>query len=69
MSRHFLLSVLALFAGLTAAMTPAARAVNCDVNTCINICGKGKVGTGLQACNSWCQVTIQERKDKGQCKK
>ena len=45
-----------------------AAAVNCDVGKCINICSKGKVGTALQSCNSWCQQTIQERKTKGQCK-
>ena len=69
MSRLFPLSLFALFVGLTAAIMPAARAVNCDVSACISMCSKGKVGTSLQSCSSWCQLTIQERKDKGQCKK
>lgn len=50
------------------AFVEPALAVNCDVNTCINICSKGKVGTALQGCNSWCQITIAERKKKAQCK-
>jgi hypothetical protein len=70
MSRVFfaLLSML-LVCGLSVVFAPPALAVNCDVNTCISICSKGKVGTALTSCNSWCQITIQERKDKGQCKK
>jgi hypothetical protein len=57
--------------GLSGVLAPRdalAVAVNCDVGKCINICSKGKVGTALQSCNSWCQQTIQERKTKGQCK-
>ena len=70
MSRVFLalLSML-LVCGLSFAFAPPALAANCDVNTCISICSKGKAGTALSGCNSWCQITIQERKDKGQCKK
>jgi hypothetical protein len=49
MSRLFLLSLFALFVGLTAAMIPAARAVNCDVSACISICSKGKTGASLQS--------------------
>ena len=54
-----------LFFGLTVA---PALAVNCDINTCISICSKGKVGTAIQSCSSWCQITIQDRKKSGQCK-
>lgn len=62
-----LLSTLIVY-GLSIVFAPPALAVNCDVNICISICSKGKVGTSLQACNSWCQLTIEERKKKGQCK-
>lgn len=61
------LSVVIVY-GLSTVFAPPALAVNCDVNICISICSKGKVGTSLQACNSWCQLTIEERKKKGQCK-
>ena len=55
--------------GLATAFAPLASAgVNCDVGKCIDICSKGKVGTSLQACNSWCQITINDRKKSGQCK-
>jgi hypothetical protein len=47
---------------------PALAAVNCDIGKCISICSKGKVGTAIQGCNSWCQQTIQERKNAKQCK-
>jgi hypothetical protein len=57
-----------LVCGLSFVSARPALAVNCDVNTCINICSKGKIGTALTSCNSWCQITIQERKNKGQCK-
>jgi hypothetical protein len=67
MSRLSLLSLSALVLGLIVVASPA-RAVNCDVNTCMNICSKGKAGTAIQSCSSWCQITIKERKDKGQCK-
>jgi hypothetical protein len=70
MSRVFfaLLSML-LVCGLSVVFAPPALAVNCDVGACISICSKGKVGQSLMNCNSWCQITIQERKNKGQCKK
>ena len=61
----FMLSV----CGLTLLFAPPALAVNCDVAACINTCSKGKVGSALTGCNSWCQISIQERKNKGQCKK
>jgi hypothetical protein len=72
MSRRFSLAFLSIVFvyGLSIVFAPRpALAVNCDVNTCINICSKGKVGTAIQSCNSWCQITIQERKTKGQCPK
>jgi hypothetical protein len=70
MSRVFfaLLSVL-LACGLSVVLAPPALAINCDVATCINICSKDKHGQSLMNCNSWCQITIEERKNKGQCKK
>lgn len=59
----------ALVYGLSVAFAPPAlAAVNCDVGKCINICSKGKVGQALQSCNSWCQITIADRKKGGQCK-
>jgi hypothetical protein len=59
----------ALVYGLSIFFAPRpALAVNCDLNACISICSKGKVGTALTSCNSWCQITIQERKNKKQCK-
>ena len=61
------ISFTVLVCGLSFVSAPAL-AVNCDVNTCINICSKGKVGTAQTQCNSWCQITIHERKTKGQCK-
>jgi len=71
MMRRLSLAILStmLVCGLSFISAPPALAVNCDVNTCINICSKGKLGTALQSCNSWCQITIQERKNKGQCPK
>jgi hypothetical protein len=55
--------------GLSIAFAPPAlAAVNCDVGKCISICSKGKVGQALQGCNSWCQITIADRKKGGQCK-
>jgi len=61
------LSALVVY-GLSIVFAPPALAVNCDVAVCINICSKGRVGTSLQSCNSWCQLTIEERKKKKQCK-
>jgi hypothetical protein len=47
----------------------AAPAANCDVSACTSICQKrnpqGAAGSG---CNSYCQITMAERKKKGQCK-
>jgi hypothetical protein len=68
---RLLLSFLAVVfvLGLSGAFAPpAVAAVNCDVGKCISICSKGKVGTALQGCSSSCQLTIEERKKKGQCK-
>lgn len=62
-------AVFVLFSTLFFFGLSPALATNCDVSTCVNICSKGKAGTALQSCNSWCQITIQERKNKGQCKK
>ena len=47
---------------------PAPAAVNCDVNACMSKACKGKRGTAIQVCNSSCQLTIEERRKKGQCK-
>jgi len=58
----------ALVCGLSVAAAPPALAVNCDVGACINACSKGKVGQAIQSCNSWCQITIADRKKSGQCK-
>ena len=55
--------------GLSIVLVPSAlAAVNCDIGKCIDICSKGKTGTSLQVCNSWCQITINDRKKSGQCK-
>lgn len=70
MSRRLSLAFLsmALVYGSSVIFAQTALAVNCDVGKCINICSKGKVGQALQGCNSWCQITIADRKKGGQCK-
>jgi hypothetical protein len=71
MSRHLSLafSSAMIVYGLSIVFVPSALAgVNCDVGKCIDICSKGKTGTSLQVCNSWCQLTINDRKKSGQCK-
>jgi hypothetical protein len=55
--------------GLSIVFTPPTlAAVNCDVNACISKACRGKRGTAIQVCNSGCQLTIEDRKKKGQCK-
>jgi len=67
MSRRLSLAFLsAVF--LSIAFVPSARAVNCDVNVCIDLCSK-KCGTPGCACASTCLQTIDQRKKSGQCKK
>jgi hypothetical protein len=64
----FLLSTVFIF-GLTAASAPPALAVNCDLNACISVCQKrNPQGAAGQGCSSACQLTMVERKKKGQCK-
>ena len=67
MLRNLLISIF-LVSSLTLAFAPPALAVNCDFNTCMNICGKGRGGGALQRCVSWCQISLEERKKSGQCK-
>jgi len=71
MSR-LLLALLSTFIilGLTAAFAPPALAVNCDVNACISLCQKrgGPKASAGNVCNSNCQLTIEARRKKGQCK-
>jgi hypothetical protein len=69
MSRLVPLAVFALFLGLNAAATPAARAVNCSLSACMAQCTKMHGATPGFGCNSWCAQTMEERKAKGQCKK
>jgi hypothetical protein len=55
--------------GLSVVLAPPALAVNCDVNACISMCKKQNPSYGAgQGCNTNCQLIIQERKAKGQCK-
>jgi hypothetical protein len=61
----FALLSMTLFFGL--AFAQPARAVNCDVNACINTCSK-KCATPGCACASSCLQTIEGRKKAGQCK-
>jgi hypothetical protein len=68
-SRFFLLSLFALFVGLTVAAPRPALAVNCNLNACITECSKRAGATPGAGCNSWCLQTMEERKAKGQCKK
>jgi hypothetical protein len=67
MARVFF-SLLSMTIFFALAFAQPALAVNCDINTCISICSKGKAGTASQNCNSWCQITIADRKKSGQCK-
>jgi hypothetical protein len=62
-----LLSVVLVY-GLSIVFAPPALAVNCDLNTCMNINCRGKGGNILQSCTSWCQITMADRKKSGQCK-
>jgi hypothetical protein len=64
-----LLSTVFIF-GLTATFAAPALAVNCDVNACISLCQKrgGPHAAVGNVCNSNCQLTIEARKKKGQCK-
>jgi hypothetical protein len=70
-SRSFAFLFAVFFYGLSAALAPAALAVNCDLNACMAACNK--TGSGVAAasrnCSSWCAQTMEERKAKGQCKK
>jgi hypothetical protein len=67
-SLAFLALLLAFGPSLAFTSSTRAAAVNCDVNKCISICSKGKVGTAIQSCNSGCQITIADRQKSGQCK-
>ena len=70
MSRHLSLGFLSalIVYGLSIVFAPPALAVNCDVNVCMSKAFKVKIGRGIQVCNSSCQLTIEERRKKGQCK-
>jgi len=70
MSRRLSLAFLsAMFVyAMSLAVAPPARAVNCDLNACINTCNK-RVSTPGSSCTSWCLQSMEERKAKGQCKK
>jgi hypothetical protein len=71
MSRFaFALLSMTLFVGLTCAFVSEARAAAkvCDVAACMNTRCKRAVGTGIQSCNSGCQIDVAENKKKGLCK-
>ena len=70
MSRiFFALLAMPIVCGIFVVLASPASAVNCDVNACISTCSKQhKVNSG-NYCNSWCQISIEERQKKGQCKK
>ena len=71
MSRFvFALLSLTLFVGLACAFVSEARAAAavCDVNACINARCKRAIGTGIQRCNSNCQIDVAENKKKQLCK-
>jgi hypothetical protein len=71
MPRIFLAFLFMMFVyGLSAALAPPAlAAVNCSLETCINICNsRSNVSTASNSCSSWCLQSMQERKAKGQCK-
>jgi hypothetical protein len=70
MSRRLSLAFLSalIVYGLSIVFAPPALAVNCDVNACMSKACKGKRGTAIQVCNSSCQLTIEDRRKKGQCK-
>jgi hypothetical protein len=68
MSRLSFATLLVLGLSLTFNPSASAAAVNCDVNKCIAVACKGKVGTSIQTCNQACQITIADRKKSGQCK-
>jgi hypothetical protein len=61
------LSTVTILFGLTFAFASPARAVNCDVSACINICQKKCPGPSCQ-CPQNCMQTIEGRKKNGQCK-
>lgn len=70
MSRFiFALFSLTLFVGLASAFVSEARAAAavCDVNACINTRCK-RAGTGMQRCNSNCQIDVAENTKKKLCK-
>jgi hypothetical protein len=53
---------------LSLVVASPARAVNCDLNACMNTCNKRATTPG-SGCTSWCLQAMEERKAKGQCKK
>jgi hypothetical protein len=67
MSRHLSLTLLsAVFVyGLSVAFAPPALAVNCSLPVCLKECAR--MGGGTQ-CSSWCDKTLTERRNSGQCK-
>jgi hypothetical protein len=70
MSRFaFALFSLTLLVGGTGALVGEARAAAvCDVNACMNTRCKKAIGSGIQRCNSGCQIDVAENKKKGLCK-
>ena len=71
MSRFaFALLLMTLLAGWTCALVSEARAAAavCDVAACINTRCKRAMGTGIQRCNSNCQIDVAENKKKNLCK-
>jgi hypothetical protein len=71
MSRFiFALLSLTLLVGLAGSFVSEARAAAavCDVNACINARCKRAIGSGMQRCNSNCQIDVAENKKKNLCK-
>jgi hypothetical protein len=55
--------------GLTTTFAAPASAAVCDLNACVSICQKrNPQGGASRACNSYCAITIDQNKKKGQCK-
>jgi hypothetical protein len=66
MSRRLSLAFVStvLLYGLSVAFAPAL-AVNCSLPVCLKECAR--MGGGAQ-CSSWCDKTLAERRNSGQCK-
>ena len=71
MSRFaFALLSLTILGGMACTFVSEARAAAavCDVSACINTLCKRAIGSGIQSCNSGCQIDVAENKKKNRCK-